>query len=158
MEDFTDVYFNGLASLDTGEKLDKTIRREKTEKDREGCPACGHKPFARRCMACGFEIQKQSFIETEAGEMQEVMMGKKKLADDKRHLFEQLCSYARENSKPEKQQGRAANLYKDIVGNYPPNNWRFADMPDVPVTRNVLNKITQLRLAFIKGQKNANVQ
>lgn len=162
LDDYTDIFYNGLDALDAGEKLDKAIRRDDDE-EREvvACPSCSYKPFGKRCMACGFERPVQAMIEAEAGEMQEVLLGKRKLADDKRHLYEQLCTHARSTSAPEKQKGRAAHLYKDITGNWPPTQWRFNDIPNVPITRNTLNKISSLKLAFIKGrakgQQHANV-
>ena len=161
LKDFENIFYNGLIALDAGEKLDKEIRREAKESDREGCPSCGHTPFARRCMACGFEVQKQALVEVEAGEMLPVMLGKKKLADDRRHLFEQLCTYAREKSAEDKQEKRARALFHDITGEWPSWDWKFHDMPNTPPTRNTLGKITSLRLAFLKGKEkggaNANV-
>ncbi|MNV31050.1 hypothetical protein D3C71_1223410 [compost metagenome] len=154
LKDFENIFYNGLLALDTGEKLDKEIRRETTDAEREGCPSCGHTPFARRCMACGFEVQKQALVEVEAGEMQPVMLGKKKLADDRRHLFEQLCTFAREKTALEKQEKRARALFRDITGEWPSWDWHFHDMPHSPPTRNTLGKITSLRLAFMKGKAN----
>ena len=63
LKDFENIFYNGLIALDMGEKLDKEIRREAKDAEREGCPSCGHTPFARRCMACGFEVQKQALVE-----------------------------------------------------------------------------------------------
>jgi len=148
LEDYTNIYFNGLDALDTGEKLDRKIRRDEEEKEIVACPSCGYKPFGRRCMACGFEATTQAMVEVQPGEMVEVMIGKKKLADDKRHLWEQLSSYAREYSKPDKQQGRAWHLYKAIVGSEPPKEWRVATTPDVKVERNTINKIKQMDIAY----------
>ncbi|MDQ6960710.1 MAG: helicase-related protein [Mariprofundaceae bacterium] len=154
-EDFEDIYFNGLDVLDAGEKLDKTIRRDDDEEKEpaKGCPACGSKPFAKRCMACGFAIVKPSLIESVPGEMVEIMIGKRKLADDSRHLYEQMCAYARGNSAPEKQAGRAAHLYKDIMGTYPPKSWRFESTPSAPITAAVLNKIKQKNIAYSKARR-----
>ena len=158
LDDYTDVYFNGLDALDMGEKLDKQIRRDDEEKEIVACPSCGYKPFGKRCMACGFEAKSQSMVEVQPGEMVEVMIGKKKLADDKRHLWEQLSSYAREHSHPDKQQGRAYHLYRAITGSEPPKDWRVATAPEVEVTRNTINKIKQMDIAFraarAKGNKN----
>jgi superfamily II DNA or RNA helicase len=151
-EDFEDIYFNGLSELDMGEKLDKTIRRDDEEKESKGCPKCGIKPFFKRCVACGFEIVKSSMIEAQAGVMKEIMLGKKKLADDQRHLWEQLCTYARGHSSPEKQQGRAAHLYRDIVGDWPPHGWALDNTPNVTVTANTLNKIRSNNIRFVKGR------
>jgi superfamily II DNA or RNA helicase len=152
-DDFEDIFFNGLGELDNGEKLDKAIRRDdEDENEAKGCPRCGHMPFSKRCMSCGFEIVKPSLVESAAGEMQEVMIGKKKMADDTMHLYEQLCTYARGNSSPDKQAGRAAHLYKDMTGNYPPRSFSFERAKNVPITSNVINKIRSLKIAFIKGK------
>lgn len=153
-EDFTNIFYDGLSALDMGEKLDKTIRRDDEEKEAKGCPSCGYKPFAKRCMSCGFEKQDPALQEAEAGVMQEVvMLGKKKLADDQRHLWEQLCSYARGHSAPGKQQGRAWHLYQKITGKKPPSTWHFDSTPNAEITANVRNKIKSLDLAFRKAVK-----
>lgn len=150
-EDYTEVFFNGLDALDMGEKLDKKIRRDDEDKEAKGCPSCGYKPFHKRCMSCGFEKQEQALVDAVPGEMQEVMLGKKKLADDQRHLWEQLCTYARAHSAPDKQKWRAWFLFRDITGKEPPKDWHLADTPNVEVTRNVRNKITSLNMARVKG-------
>lgn len=137
-----------------GEKLDKAIRRDDEDKTPKGCPKCGAIPFANRCVSCGFEIQKPALVEHMPGEMQEVMIGKKKLADDKRHLWEQMVSYARGHSAPEKQQGRASHLFKDITGDWPNRSWTIETTPDVAITRNVMNMIKSKNIAFSRGRSN----
>lgn len=150
LSDYTDIFFNGLDALDMGEKLDKAIRRD-DDKEPKGCPACGYKPFAKRCMSCGFEMQSPSLVEHEPGEMREVMIGKKKMADDKRHLWDQVCTYARAHSAPEKQKGRASHLYRDMTGTWP--KFSFESAENVPITRNVLNQIKAKNIAFVKSRK-----
>lgn len=152
LEDYEAIFYNGLDALDMGEKLDKKIRRDEDKDEAKGCPSCGYKPFAKRCMACGFERQSAALIEHEPGEMREVMMGKKKLADDRRHLWEQVCSYARAHSAPERQSGRAWHLYQKIIGSPPPKTWRFDDTPNAVITRNVRNKILSLNMAYVKAK------
>lgn len=151
-EDFSEVFYNGLDSLDMGEKLDKAIRREEPEREIVACPSCGYRPFAKRCMACGFEAKNLALMEHEPGEMREVMIGKKKLADDKRHLWEQVCTYARAHSAPEKQKGRASHLYRDMTGVWPRGMPDFENTPNVQITRNVLNAIKAKNIAFAKAR------
>ena len=151
-EDFTNIYFSGLDSLDMGEKLDKAIRRDDEEYEAKGCPDCGYKPFAKRCMSCGFERQAPALVEAVPGEMQEVVLGKKKLADDHRHLWDQLCTYARSNARPGKEYGRAYHLYRDIVGTDPLRTWGFGSVANVQISRNVLNKIRSLNIAYVKAR------
>ena len=115
--DYSDIYYNGLDALDSGEKLDKAIRRD-DEEEREGkaCPSCGFTPFAKRCVSCGFEYPKSDLTVHEAGEMTEIMIGKTKYADDAKHLYEQACTMARGEGNPSTAKGRAAHLYKSVTG------------------------------------------
>ena len=154
-EDFEDIYFNGLSELDTGEKLDKAVRKDKDEdEEHKGCPACGHKPFAKRCMSCGFTVQTAALVEAQQGEMREVvMLGGKKMGDDKAHVWAQVAAYARCHSTPVNQQGRAWNLYHQITGQKAPNSWKVETTPGVEITRPVLNKIKALNIAYAKSRQ-----
>jgi ribosomal protein S27AE len=150
-EDFSDIYFNGLAELDAGDKLDKTIRT-KEEFDAKGCPRCGYMPFHKRCMACGYEKISKSVSEALPGNMKEIFIGegtnKKKLADNAEHLWNQVCTYSRFHSKPDTQSGRAWHLFKQITGQE--TKWSFNKAPTVEITPNVVNKIRQLNIAYKK--------
>jgi len=149
LDDFTEIFYNGLDALDMGEKLDKTIRREEG-KEPSACPKCGVSPCGKRCMACGYERpSKQSTVEVTAGVMTEIVLGGKKLADDARHLYEQLCSYHRYNGgSPDKAPGRVWFQYQEITGQKPPSTWKFESTPDVRVTKNVIGKIKSLKIAW----------
>ncbi|OHD19276.1 MAG: helicase [Spirochaetes bacterium GWB1_59_5] len=150
-EDFSDIFFNGLDALDMGEKLDKAIRRDE-EKEPAKCPKCGYSPCGKRCVQCGHEIKPPpSTVEVHAGQMKEIMLGGKKLADDARHLYEQVCTYTRGNGNPDTASQRAYYLFRDMTGGQvPPRSWHFDQVPNTPITRNVANKITALRIAWIK--------
>lgn len=151
-EDFTDIFFNGLESLDTGDKLDKKIRKDE-DHEAKGCPRCGFMPFHKRCMGCGYEKVERSTQEALPGHMREITIGegknKKKLADNAEHLWNQLVAYAKIHSAPEKQQGRAWHLFKKITGQEP--TWRFTTAQPVEISRHTYNKITQLNMAWKKG-------
>lgn len=152
-DDFSEVFYNGLDRLDAGERLDRTIRRDE-EKKEWPCQKCGFTPCGKKCLQCGNERRIQNLVEHEAGTMAEVFLGKTKLADDLRHLWEQICTYAKGNGKPETAKGRAYHLYREITGGLnPPSQWQFETMANVPVTRSVQNKIMQKRLAFIKAME-----
>ena len=152
-DDYSEIYYNGLDALDNGEKMDKTIRRDDEDEPKgKPCPSCGFQPMGKRCVACGYEAVKASLVEHEHGEMREVRIGKTKYADDKRHLWEQAVSYARGYSAPEKQQGRAANIYRDITGEWPMRGWHVDNTPSVPITRAVLNKIKARNIAYAKAR------
>lgn len=152
-EDFTDIFYNGLAALDCGEKLDKAIRKDPEDGEKKGCPSCGYQPFAKRCMACGFEIVKAADIEQLPGQMREVMIGKAKAAENHEHLWQQVCAYARAHGKPQAMQGRAAHIFKDIVGDWPPRGWHIDRTQGAEISRAVLNKIRQKNIAFAAMQK-----
>ena len=152
-EDYSDIFFKGLDSLDCGDKLDKAIRRDDDEFEAKGCPACGYKPFSKRCMSCGYEKQTQSLIEAEPGQMVEITLGKKKIADDSRHLWEQAVSYARAHSAPEKQRARAYYLFKDLAGSEPPKEWGLSDTPNVPMSRNFLNQVRAKNIRYAKARQ-----
>lgn len=153
-DDFSEIFFNGLDKLDSGEKLDKQIRRDE-DHEYKSCPRCGYSPFGKRCMGCGFEKVARQISEALPGHMQEIFIGegskKKKLADNAEHLWHQVCSYARYHSKPEKQQARSYHLYKKITGQDPV--WKFSTAPTVEISRNVHNKIMQLNMAYQRAMK-----
>lgn len=149
-EDFEQVYFNGVESLDMGEKLDRTVRKEPEEFEVQGCPSCGHKPFRKRCMACGFEKSAPAIEVNTAGQMVEISIGKGKgrkvLADSPAHLWGQVCAYARSHSAPDRQSGRAWHLFREITGSPPPKGWHISATPDVPVTEATAAKIKSLNI------------
>jgi superfamily II DNA or RNA helicase len=151
-EDFNEVYFNGLQSLDDGEKLDKTIRK-KEEFEAKGCPRCGFTPFHKRCMACGHEKVERSISEALPGHMQEIFIGtganRKKLANNAQDLWNQVCTYARFHSKPDKQAGRAWHLFQKITGQK--SKWKFDAAPNVDISKNTYNKIQALNIAYKKS-------
>ncbi len=149
-DDFSDIFFNGLDALDMGEKLDKTIRKDDEEKEPAKCPKCGFTPCGKVCISCGYEKKKESTVEIHAGSMTEITLNGKKLADDTRHLYDQLCTYHKSTGKPETAKGRVYHQYKEMAGKYPPNSWHVEDAPNVPITQNVLNKIKSLRVAWSK--------
>lgn len=154
-EDYTKIFFDGLDVLDMGETLDKAVRKEPEEGEKKGCPACGFQPFAKRCMACGFEIVNTSLVEQIPGHMREVTIGKTKAADNHQHLWQQACAYVRSHGNPATMQGRAAHIFNDIVGKFPPREWRIENTPGAEISRPVMNKIKSKTIAWVKAQQKA---
>lgn len=152
--DFEDVFFNGFGTLDASEKLDRVVRDEESDGTPE-CPACGYRPFSRRCMSCGFERQKEALVDEAPGEMREIRIGKSVLAADSYDLWCQICTFERQAGKPEKAAGRAWYRYQEIMQRRPPSAWRFDETPDVPVSRGTVNKIKSLRIAYAKARQAA---
>jgi hypothetical protein len=101
-------------------------------------------------MACGFEKPAPIQENAEAGQMVEIAIGKGKnrkvLANNPAHLWAQLCSYARQNSAPDKQHWRARFLFRDITGHFPPEDWHISTTPDEPVSHATANKIKGLNI------------
>lgn len=155
-EDFERIYYHGLDSLDDGEALDRKVRNdEKDEAELKGCPSCGQKPFRKRCMSCGFEIVASSEIVHEAGEMQEIVIGNKKLADDKTHLFNQLCAYANGNARIGRKESFVKLKFKEWTGNWPPFSLSFSHAPAVDITPAVKSRITSENIRRAKGRQAA---
>lgn len=147
-EDYADIFYNGLDTLDMGEKLDKAIRKDDDEKpDGKACPCCGYKPMGKRCVSCGHENVKASLIEHEAGEMAEFKIGKATVGD-KLAVWEQAVTLCRGQGKPETANGRAAYLYKSITGVFPRGMPEFENTRNVTVSRAVINKQRANMIAY----------
>ena len=105
--------------------------------------------------AAGDEKVSQVVTSALPGHMREIFIGegsnRKKLANNAQDLWNQVSTYARHHSAPEKQSGRAWHLFKKITGQEP--MWKFSTAPNVEITRNVINKITQLNMAWKKGMQ-----
>ncbi len=155
-DDFTDLYFNGLASLDMGEKLNKEVRADgKDERERSGCPSCGYKPFRKRCMSCGFEVRDRSLVVHEVGVMEEIVIGKKKLADDRAHLWNQLVTYASGNTRIQRKEAFCKAKFKDWTGEWPPRSCSFDPRLEVPVSDAVRSRITSENIRRAKARATA---
>ena len=148
-DDFSDVYFNGLSHLDQGEKLDKTIRKDE-EKGIRKCPQCGFQPVGKTCIMCGYQAKRTNLVQHQAGTMEAFAIGQKVYAESKADLYAQLAAYAKIHSLPERVKGRTAHLYKDFVGVWPPNGWDPYTVPEVRPSRETMNKIRSLTIAFSK--------
>lgn len=151
-DDYADIFFNGLHSLDSGEKLDKAIRKDDEEKKPKKCPECGFSPMGMRCVSCGFEFARPAMVEVVPGHMREVFIGKSRVADNHRHLYEQIVTYVRSYGKPETAKSRAAHRFKAITGDWP-NDFSYERTHNVPVSKGVANKIRALDIAFREASK-----
>lgn len=168
-DDFSDVYFNGLADLDNGERLDKEVRQDKETKQAKGCPACGAKPMGRRCIACGFEPVRASLVEHEHGKSQAIdPLGlglepdfvRKKYAKNHAELWAMLATYEKAVAAKKALKGResnaagsAAHRYKELTGRWPSREWGFDSVPHTPPTPALSQKLTSLRIAFAKSRR-----
>ena len=147
-DDFSKIYYEGLDKLNDGELLDKEVRKDE-QHEPKACPKCGYTPMGgKKCVGCGYETPARSLIEHQAGEMQEIVLNGKKLAPDQANLWAQLAAYAKEHNRNGKAQGQASCWFRDITGKWPPDGFRVETTPSIPVTRNTLNKIRSLQIAF----------
>lgn len=154
-EDFSDVYFNGFGDLSSAEKMDSKPRQEPEDWEPMGCPQCKRKPFRKRCLACGFEKASQTLIDSTPGQMQEILIGKKRAAANEADLYAQLCSYARVNLRSDKKAGWCFYKFQEITGKKPPRSYAFDTAPDVPVSPALIGKLKSMRIAFSKGRGRA---
>lgn len=153
-EDFEKIYAEGLDTLDMGEKLDKTVRKDVEESDTDQpahCPQCQFKPFRKRCISCGFEIVKPILIEHQAGQMVEFKIGKVTVGD-KLAVWEQVVSHCRSQGKPETAKARAMHLFRSITGQEPRGLPLFDATAHVAVSREVANKAKYEMLKYLKGR------
>lgn len=151
LSDYTDVFYNGLASLDDGIKLDSTVRKDK--KKVSDCPKCGFSPCADKCLSCGYERKKKrATITSLPGYLQEITLNGRKMADSERHLYAQVCTHVRQYGNPDTARQRAYYLFRDIAGKAPGLSMDFESTPNCTISPNVRGKIKQLRIAFAKGQ------
>lgn len=149
-KDFEEIYFNGLDQLDTGETLDKTIRKDEDESKDSACPSCGYKPFYKRCMSCGHERTSQMVIEAQSGEMRELQIGAGPVVHD-RTIWQQVCTYVRNNGKPETAKQRAFYLYQDLTKSKPPKEFVYDPVGiNVPLEKKIVNKVRQKQLIWRK--------
>ncbi|MFM0732345.1 DEAD/DEAH box helicase family protein [Paraburkholderia sediminicola] len=149
IEDFTHFFYHGLESLDEGEKLDKSVRKEAEERETAACPKCGYKPFFRRCMSCGHEPAPQAAVAALPGQMQEIFIGKNRVASSEQDLWNQLCSFTG-STRSKNPAGWAWRLFEQIAGHRPPNSFRFLT-DAVPVDPAVRRKIKSILIARDKA-------
>ena len=145
LPEMEELFENGVTSL--AEPADAKPPRKEPTKDELGdifCPKCGVMwEKAQTTCSCGYVKKKRTAVETVPGRMVEVVLGGKKLADNRFDLFSQLCTLAREAGyKP----GWAGNQFKNIVGEWP--KWSFDSTHDVAITHATRSKIRSLQIAW----------
>ncbi len=158
-EDFADVYFNGLASLDDGERLDKEPRKDE-EHQPKSCPSCGYRPAGKRCVRCGFEPLRKSLVGHEAGEAHEIdiLQGPHKYADSMRALFDAVATY--ERSRAERRgsgnpKGATAHRFRELTGRWPPSHFLFEAAPYTVPSKALQGKLRSLEIAYAKSRAKA---
>jgi DNA repair protein RadD len=148
VEDFEDVYFNGLNSLDAGKLLDRRVRSERATVDEEkSCPECGYKPFHGRCLSCGHALPPKAVVH-EPGVMKELILWKS-LARSQTHLWAQLCAFARETPWIKKKEKYAKLKFRELTkGTWPPKRFRFDDTPPVEVGESLRGRLRHEHIKY----------
>ena len=152
--DYEEIYFNGLAELDAGEKLDKEPREIDPNVESKGCPRCGHKPFANRCTQCG--NTRPSEIEHAEGAAIEfdVLSGSGRYAKDRPELWAMICTAKRNTAGPSSNpKGSSAHAYREITGAWPSRGWDYESAPRVTPSPALLGKLKSLQIAFRNRRK-----
>ncbi len=155
-EDFSNVYFNGLASLDDGERLDKEARKDE-EHEAKSCPSCGYRPAGRRCVRCGFEPLRKSLLTHDEGQAEEIdiLQGPHKYADSRRGLYDAIATYERgraERRGSGNPKGATAHRYRELTGDWPPKHFLYEAAPYTPPSRALQGKLRSMQIAYAKSR------
>lgn len=159
-KDFSDVYYNGLAELDAGEKLDREVRKDEDNEASE-CPACGFTPMGRRCIRCGFEPKIVSVAEHDVGRAQEVDVlgigtGPNAYASSLKELYAMLATHERRRAERRgggNPKGATAWRFKDLTGDWPPRSFSYANTPTCEPSSALRGKLQSMAIAYAKGLK-----
>ena len=92
-------------------------------------------------------------VEVVPGHMREVFIGKSRVADNHRHLYEQIVTYCRSWGNPDTINGRTFHRFKEITGQAPPRGWSVEGTPNVEITKNVLGKMRSMQIAYAHSRK-----
>src|SRR5690606_5891780 len=106
---------------------------------------CGHKPFHRRCLSCGFEKPVQVLEDSTQGVMKEIRIGKRGPVMDKRDVWMQLCAITHRHGF---KSGFAYHKYVAITGEKP--KWDFQAL-DIPITPAIERELQRQRIAYRKA-------
>ncbi len=144
----TDIQFD---ELDTGKEEKSTNKPDQMEPLPKACPSCAFvkPPKTGECPNCGFKPEKQSDIEHESGELQEITPKPKWSKADKQRWYSMLLHHCREKGY---KRGWAAHKYKEKVGVWPKG---LDDKPQEPDTE-VANWIKHQKIKAAKAREKEN--
>jgi hypothetical protein len=99
-------------------------------------------------MCCGFEILPENPVGVVPGEMVEFNVGRAKVGNAASVWAQCVTLMRNQRGRPETAPQRAAHLFKSITGSFPRNLPDFQAVPDVIVSKGVLNKHKSNKIAF----------
>lgn len=144
----TDIHHNRLDRRRPGEKKDGDETERPAALPRE-CPKCSalKPPKTPVCPACGFKPERQSDIETEAGELVEITKTKKREAtrEEKQAFWSGLLAIAKQRGR---KPGWASNSYREKFGVWP----RGLDDRAAEPHAEVLSWVKAKDIRFAKGR------
>jgi DNA repair protein RadD len=116
-DDWDEVYSEGVKALNSKVERAKKEPTEKTKKESK-CPECGYlwPKNSDTCPACGHVRKRRSLVEAVAGELVELVSGKKVNKDDKQIFYSELLYIAgQRNYNP----NWASHKYREKFGVWP---------------------------------------
>lgn len=156
-EDADEIFSNGLASLNEGDRDAKARKEPSPKEKKEIACSCGY-VFPYRmdvCPACGKEHKRLSIVETVAGVME--LVGGKPLPGflaDRKSVWRQIASLSMERKKGDVEAAKkfAKAQYMNIYQEWPKSD----SMSDTePCTLQVKNKVMGNLLRYVKGRAKA---
>ena len=148
-DDWDEVYVEGVSKLD--DKVEKA-KKEPTEKVKKEskCPACGHLwPKATDiCPSCGHVRKTRNHVDAVAGQLEELVSGKRVQSDDKQLFYSELIHIAQERNY---KIHWASHKYREKFGVWPRG---LEEKPAMPSTKTI-NWIKHKTIAWAKKQQGA---
>jgi superfamily II DNA or RNA helicase len=148
-DEWDEVYADGVQSLENKEEKTKKEPTEKEKKESK-CSACGHlwPSNTDTCPSCGHVRQKRNLVDQVAGELVELVAGKKVAKDDKQMFYSEMLFIAQQrNYNP----NWASHVYRDKFGVWPRNLHDTA----IPPSINTMKWITHRQIKFAKRKETA---
>lgn len=134
--------------LDDGKPRTAGKQQERTDPLPKPCPKCHFvkPPEAHACPSCGFAPERQSNVETIAGDLVKQERRKPITKNQKQHVFSQLLFIERQRGY---RHGWAANQYRSIFDVWPRGLNEVAATP----TQEILNKVRANQIAYSKRRE-----
>jgi superfamily II DNA or RNA helicase len=148
-DEWDEIYADGVKSLEGKSEKAKKEPTEKLKKESK-CSACGHlwPPHTDTCPSCGHVRQKRNLVDQVAGELVELVAGKKVAKDDKQMFYSEMLFIAQQrNYNP----NWASHVYRDKFGVWPRNLKENA----IPPSINTMKWITHRQIKFARRKETA---
>jgi superfamily II DNA or RNA helicase len=134
--------------LDDGKPkaTNETEDRERKDQLPKRCPSCSFMKKTHKCPVCGFAPEKVNTIEHAVGELMKLEKTKKLPTADKRQLYAELLSIAKDRKWSD---GRLSNVFRDIAGTWPN---AYKNEAAKPASQKTLAAVQHLAIKFAKSK------